>query len=105
MMTMPFGKFKGQTLVNLPDDYDRWLASIELRDPLKTAVAQEAARRAAALIQAAAFSPEWAFAIVSAGVKALVVKHHPDAGGKHEDMAAINATADWLRATITTEAS
>lgn len=41
-MRMPFGKFKGVELGDLPDDYLAWLTTLhDLRDPLRSAVATE----------------------------------------------------------------
>jgi hypothetical protein len=38
-MRMPFGKYKGQDITALPDEYLLWLlANIALRDPLLSAV-------------------------------------------------------------------
>lgn len=46
MSRMPFGKFKGQPLGALDDPYLLWLMLLDdLRDPLLTAVNQEADRR------------------------------------------------------------
>ena len=45
-MLMPFGKYKGQDLSALPDEYLLWLsANIPLRDPLRSAVAKEITER------------------------------------------------------------
>ena len=45
-MPMPFGKFKGQDLRVLPDDYLAWLVeNIALREPLFSAITEEIARR------------------------------------------------------------
>lgn len=35
--------------------------------------------------------------VLSAGVRALARKRHPDAGGSNERMAAVNAAVDWIR--------
>ena len=45
-MKIPFGKFKGTFLCDLPDDYLAWLQTIELRDPLRAAIFAEAKERA-----------------------------------------------------------
>ncbi len=46
-MLMPFGKYKGHDLSEVPDDYLLWLtATIPLRDPLRSAVTGEMADRA-----------------------------------------------------------
>ena len=45
-MLMPFGKYKGHELTALPDEYLLWLiATVPLRDPLLSAVAEEITRR------------------------------------------------------------
>ena len=45
-MLMPFGKYKGQELTALPDEYFCWLvANIPLREPLRSAVAAEITER------------------------------------------------------------
>jgi len=49
-MLMPFGKYKGQDLNALPDEYLLWLiANIPLRDPLRSAIAAEINNRELAL--------------------------------------------------------
>ena len=42
---MPFGKFKGTPLEELPVDYLCWLAQLDLREPLRRAVVSELVRR------------------------------------------------------------
>ena len=45
-MLMPFGKYKGHDLHELPDDYLLWMiANIPLRDPLLSAVTEEITER------------------------------------------------------------
>jgi uncharacterized protein (DUF3820 family) len=44
---MPFGKFKGSKLDQLPDDYILWLSMLDLRNPLLKNVLNELARRLA----------------------------------------------------------
>ena len=49
-MLMPFGKYKGQDLSEVPDDYLLWLiGNIPLRDPLLSAVMGEITGRDLAL--------------------------------------------------------
>jgi uncharacterized protein (DUF3820 family) len=45
-MLMPFGKYKGHNLDELPDEYLLWvIANIPLRDPLGSAITEEMALR------------------------------------------------------------
>jgi hypothetical protein len=37
-LKMPFGKFKGTSIRDLPGDYLRWLGTIKLHGPLRAAV-------------------------------------------------------------------
>src|SRR6266542_2111271 len=42
---MPFGKWRGTRVCELPDDYFAWLRTIDVREPLRTAIESEARRR------------------------------------------------------------
>jgi len=103
MMRMPFGKFKGVLVADLPDDYLEWLINVvEMREPLKTVVKEEHDRRFAA--SATAELPTevrtMAAEIVSAGYRKLALQHHPDHGGQTRTMQLINAAADFLRSKV-----
>lgn len=108
-VTMPFGKFAGKFLTDLPDQYIAWLqsAAVELREPLKQFVADEAerrdrvreAQRAATLITVDVV--EAANEIIKQGVRALTRTRHPDAaGGSGKAMADVNNAAELLRAAL-----
>jgi Putative quorum-sensing-regulated virulence factor len=109
-VTMPFGKFRGIELVDLPDDYLHWLYSLpDLRDPLRLAVEVEWAMR---------FEPEWnpqdAFAhglndeelallkrLIQTGYRGLATQFHPDlVGGDGREMRALNALMDKLKSGV-----
>jgi len=104
-VTMPFGKYKGVLLTELSDQYVAWLQSpgIELREPLKQFVAEEAARRdrvreaqqAAALVTEAVITA--ATEIIKQGARVLTRTRHPDAGGSTQAMAEVNNAAELLR--------
>lgn len=104
---MPFGRHKGQPLSALPDDYLDWLASLDLRPPLRRAVEAEQARRAARdnagagrSTAAAITDPVVARAasrIVQAGYRTAAMEAHPDRGGDTATMQAINRAAELLR--------
>ena len=99
MTSMPFGRYRGELLCDLPDDYLDWLLGLDdLREPLRTRVAAEAARRARASERpiAGPVDGDVAVAIVEAGRRALALRHHPDRGGDTRVMQAINSTADKL---------
>jgi hypothetical protein len=103
-MRMPFGKFKGERLADIPDDYLAWLLTRDLREPLKTAVEYEARRRGQHDERRSDHeinvNPKVVEALVAAGLRALARKYHPDAGGNHDDMVAINEAASWLRGQV-----
>ncbi len=92
-MRMPFGQYKGQPLSTIPDEYLEWLTTIELREPLASAVyAEIAARRDPS-------KPDLmlAKAIINLGYRKLATEKHPDVGGTEDEMKSLNSTADWLR--------
>jgi hypothetical protein len=105
---MPFGRHRGVLLVDLPPDYLTWLLGLELREPLRSAVAAEAERR-----QRNTHTPQaphmprlprdavpLAEQIITAGYRSLAQKHHPDRGGETRSMQRLNAAMSWLRASI-----
>jgi hypothetical protein len=88
-MLMPFGKFKGDYVFNLPDNYLLWLReNIELREPLKTHVFNE--------IEARGLIPAMSSGTLNSNrVKAiyreLSLMFHPDRiGGDGEAQRALN---------------
>lgn len=88
-MLMPFGKFKGDYIFNLPDNYLIWLQSkIELREPLKTHVVNEIEARG--LIPAKS-SGTLDPVRVKAIYRELSLQFHPDRiGGDGEAQRALN---------------
>jgi hypothetical protein len=94
---MPFGKFKGIDISDLPDDYLKWLASLgDLKQPLRQAIDNEVeARREPSTPSAVEIG--FADEIISAGVKKLALRHHPDVGGTEESMKAVNRAGEILR--------
>ena len=97
-MQIPFGKYRGTPVTELPFDYLQWLTSIELLEPLRTEVQKEYGKRLCDQSQyEGLIDLEVIDEIISAGVRSLARTHHPDAGGDHDKMVAINNAADWLR--------
>jgi len=107
-VTMPFGKYVGVPLTELPDQYVAWLLNLgnDLREPLRQFVIEENVRRerirnaerAAALVTPDVIAA--AHEIIRQGVRALMRRHHPDAGGSVEAMTAVNNAAELLRAGV-----
>ena len=92
-MIMPFGKYKGDRLCELPSDYIEWLMGWNgLREPLRTELRRELAFREP--------PPASMLEIVNSGYKALAMKYHPDVGGSTEKMKILNASVESLRKMI-----
>jgi Putative quorum-sensing-regulated virulence factor len=104
-MRMPFGKYRGERLEDIPLGYLEWLLTIELSSRLQQAVEYEIEERNSATpppppprsipqkeIHASAEE------IVKAGYRELSHKYHPDkAGGDLEKMKTLNLANEWLR--------
>jgi len=103
---MPFGKFKGARLSDLPPDYLYWLLDLpDLRFPLRCALEDELDRRDAARRPPPSPSSvmpcvpaDLAQELIEAGRRAVAVRHHPDRGGDGDHLAALNDAADRLLA-------
>ena len=97
-MQMPFGKYRGAMVNELPFNYLQWLTGLELLEPLRTRVRNEYEKR---LHDQSQYEGPINLAVVDeiigAGVRSLAKTYHPDAGGDHEKMVGINNAADWLR--------
>ncbi len=103
---MPFGRFRGVALPDVPDDYLAWLAGLDdLRSWLRRAVDSELERRAKGTSSNHALvhpcpAPDVARDLINAGLRWLARRHHPDAGGSHDAMVKVTTAADWLREQI-----
>ena len=99
--TMPFGKYRGAYISDLPNDYLFWLASLpDLRRPLRYAVEVEVQHRlhAAPAVATVSVDGDLVVALVEAGRRALALRLHPDRGGDGELLARANDAADKLLA-------
>lgn len=89
-MLMPFGKFKGDSVFELPDSYLIWLRdNIELREPLKTHVFNELETRGL-LPDHKLTAGGLDLGRIKAVYRDLSLMFHPDRGGNTEAMKAIN---------------
>jgi hypothetical protein len=111
-MKMPFGRYRGMEIRDLPDEYFDWLLSIDLREPLASAVDREASCRFGYRDDDEEDEPDQshnipepevlnlANKIISTGYKRLATRLHPDAGGDHGDMVLLNAANSLLRSCL-----
>jgi hypothetical protein len=104
--SMPFGKYRGVPLRDIPLEYLGWLLTIDLRPALEESVRSEIERRtvryeAPSYIYARCLPKgvrvSDVLALIDAGRRSLAKRHHPDvAGGDTETMQTINRAADFL---------
>lgn len=102
---MPFGRYRGTPLEDLPDSYVDWLlAEANLRPRLRTELEDERSRRwekkttadQLASILSTCPSPHLVSEIVAAGYRSVSKRAHPDAGGSHDEMIKLTRTREWL---------
>jgi hypothetical protein len=95
-MQMPFGKYHGADLEDIPDSYLEWLFGLEdLREPLRSAVILERAARRKDFYEGNV--PDKQDRVRSA-YRELSLKYHPDRhGGSHIAQCAINEFYERLR--------
>jgi hypothetical protein len=100
MTRMPFGKHRGMLIEDLPLEYLEWLVDQDfVREPLNSKLRAEYERRAYSQEnhRGACINPSIVDELVAAGLRSLALKYHPDRGGDHNQMVAVNQAADWLR--------
>lgn len=99
-MQMPFGKHKGKDLREVPDDYLLWVldkcdaASPTLKSAIRQRLGVGEPSPASAPPPGSGVAIE---AVVRAWVRQMTLKYHPDRGGSHEAMIAVNDGAELLR--------
>lgn len=106
-MKVPFGKYRGRRVKDLPDHYVRWLFSQDwLEEPLRGSIEAEwdyrfherDNRHPQRLLTGEV--QELASEIVDSGFRALAKKFHPDCGGSHETMIKLISAKDVLEAIL-----
>ena len=91
-MRMPFGKHAGKELTDIPTSYLLWtIRARRTLDPaLRRAIRQVLGERGCAPgVEAQAATPDWS-ALIRQWYRGLVLDYHPDRGGSHLAMQAIN---------------
>lgn len=99
MSRMPFGKYRGTQLADLPDGYVRWLyEEIELREPLLSQITDLYRARFMRTAKAPQTKlKEMAARIIDTGYRKLAREYHPDTGGSTHTMQVLNEAIAWLR--------
>lgn len=90
--SMPFGKYRGSPLRDVPNNYLRWVVMIA-QEPLRSAVELELATRR----DPTSPDPVLVTVIINSGFRQLALQHHPDQGGDLKTMQTLNSTVTWLR--------
>jgi hypothetical protein len=109
-MRVPFGKYEGKPLRKVPDEYMRWLRTIKLYEPFRSAFEAEWRRRFERYEQHSSNDTttltttpiptelqETAREVIESGYRVCAKRVHPDVGGTYEDMLALNRTIEILR--------
>ena len=95
---MPWGQYRGCALKDIDAGYLRWLlAQPWLKPALGAAITAELANRREGTGRLP--DPDAMEELMTAGLRTLTLKHHPDVGGDTAKMQSINAAAARLRAT------
>ncbi len=112
-MIMPFGKYEGHEVDDLPLGYLNWLVDnivfndAELEDEVWAVIESRHVHRderlrrereAAQIVRVTQSCPSpglWA-EVVKAGMRSIQKKYHPDLGGDHDDMIQVNAIREWI---------
>jgi hypothetical protein len=108
-MTMPFGKYRGVEVQDLPDSYICWLVDeVDLFGQLRLDVHREyfhrlhqaESRNQGATIRIEPADVELARLIVNHGYRSASKLFHPDAGGDPAMMVKLNGVVESLRSQL-----
>jgi Putative quorum-sensing-regulated virulence factor len=99
--SMPFGKYQGRFMEEIPSSYLEWVLTFAYSDWLIEGIKEELGKRDEEFTipntPSQANLREHALEIISAGRKAQMKKHHPDVGGTDESAQGVNLAHDWLQ--------
>ncbi len=96
-MHMPFGRHRGQPLEEIPLDYLRWLHdSCDLREPLRSGVEVELDAREWDQSPDPLVSTTISTDVIATWHRKMAVRFHPDKGGSHAAMVAVNFGRELL---------
>jgi len=99
-VTLPFGKYKGLDIQDVPVKYLSWLVTSS-RDTIRMAATELERRGLKVPSLRLKRDASWAEKIIDVGHRELAKRHHPDIpGGNTSDMQSINAAAEMLREKI-----
>jgi hypothetical protein len=97
-MKLWFGKYEDMEVSEVPDGYLAYLLDYERKAIERETRLVEEVEKEIAFRETQRFATlTVAQQIIEAGYRALAMKLHPDAGGNHDDMVELNATAEKLR--------
>lgn len=108
-MRLPFGKYKGWHISQVPDDYITWLMDDpRIWETTRAAANREWYRRHPDVIVVEEkimfeIPPDLnkqAKELILAGYRSMVKKYHPDAGGDEEEMKKINLVMELFNPLI-----
>jgi hypothetical protein len=106
---LPWGKFRGALIAEVPSTYLVWLLEeSDIDESYCLAIRQLLARRLGLqrspappsrgpMLPPGELAPAFR-AMLEAGYRTLALQHHPDRGGDVEAMKRVNAARDWARA-------
>jgi uncharacterized protein (DUF3820 family) len=104
VMIMPFGKYKGSNICDIPSDYLAWLTenARTLRPGQRQAIMQELDLRELDSIDFDAIltparAAGWWSSMIRQWHREMALQFHPDRGGSVEAMKVINHAADRLK--------
>jgi hypothetical protein len=97
-MEMPFGKYRGRPIADIPIGYLKWLLTISVLPDPQYAVENELSARGAGAQKKP--PKELTKAVVSTWYRRLSMRFHPDHGGSKVAMQVVNEARELLEEMI-----